>query len=199
MEHPYTGAVVAAAGSSSRMGQDKQFLRLQGKEVLLRSMETLTQCPLIAEVVVVCHPQRVAEVNALCAEIPSVVAVVPGGNTRQESVEKGIQALSLRCQLLCVHDGARPLLRQQDLEQVLRDGARFGAATLGVRQTSTLKRVDTEGFVVETLNREQVFQIQTPQVFWRSWYLEGLQKLRLKKKTSPTTCSFWSFVAGGYT
>ncbi|CAK7357227.1 unnamed protein product [Dovyalis caffra] len=86
------------------------------------------------------------------------------GKERQDSVYSGLQEVDLNSELVCVHDSARPLVSVADVEKVLKDGWINGAAVLGVPVKATIKEADSESFVVRTLDRKTLWEIQTPQV-----------------------------------
>ena len=175
---PFCAAVVPAAGSSTRMeGQDKMLLELGGRPVLLRALEALEACQLIREIVVVTREDLVVPVSQLCrtARLEKVTQVVTGGDTRTLSVLAGVRSASPEAELIAVHDGARPFVTQEVLEEVIRKAAACGAAAPAVPVTDTVKRA-RDGVVEETLDRETLFAIQTPQVFEASLLKAALQK-----------------------
>lgn len=175
---PFCTAVVPAAGSSTRMeGQDKMLLELGGRPVLLRALEALEACQLIREIVVVTRADLVVPVSQLCrtARLEKVTQVVTGGDTRTLSVLAGVRSASPEAELIAVHDGARPFVTQEVLEEVIRKAAACGAAAPAVPVTDTVKRA-RDGVVEETLDRETLFAIQTPQVFEASLLKAALQK-----------------------
>ena len=107
--HGTVGAVIAAAGSSSRMGgRDKLSEPLGGIPVILRTLAAVEAVPEVTEIVVVTREDRVEEYRSLLGQFSKLRAVVPGGSTRQESVRNGVRALSPDCRLAAIHDGARP-------------------------------------------------------------------------------------------
>ena len=164
---PFCTAVVPAAGSSTRMeGQDKMLLDLGDRPVLVRTLQALEACNLIHEIVVVTREDLVVPVSRMCRDfgLEKVTKVVTGGATRTLSVLAGIRSASPEAELIAVHDGARPFVTQELLEKVIRKAAECGAAAPAVPVTDTVKRAK-DGVVEETLDRETLFAIQTPQVF----------------------------------
>ena len=159
------GAVIVAAGSASRMGGiDKILALLDTQPVLRHTLRAFEECDAIAEVVVVTREELVDEVKKLSAPCPKVIAVVPGGKSRQESVEKGLQKLSKDVKLAAIHDGARPLVTWQLIDRVVRAANTYGAAAPGISVKDTIKTV-TGGIVVNTPDRASLQAVQTPQVF----------------------------------
>ncbi len=157
------GAIIVAAGRSTRAGQDKIWAELNGRPVVAYSIETLAASPEVDELVVVVHPEREAEAHALLAALGIRAQVRLGGPRRRDSVRSGLQAIP-HCQWAVVHDGARPFLRP-DLARLGLEAARpTGAAVAAIRARDTIKRVQ-EGQVVSTPPREEMWLVQTPQVF----------------------------------
>lgn len=175
LKHPFTSAVIAAAGASTRMGQDKQFLLIQNKPVLSYSIQAMYDCPLVDEIIIVTSPQAAHKVQALVEKMAlnKPVKLALGGASRQQSVKNGADATDPKCQFLCVHDGARPCAAQKDIQTVIQAAYTCKAATLGVNSKDTIKQADEAGFVQATPAREGLFCIQTPQVMDKALYLKG--------------------------
>ena len=160
-------AVVVAAGSARRMeGIDKVLATLGGYPVLVHTLRAFQQCPLISEVVVVTREDLLVEIADLCRDfaLTKVTKVVKGGKERIHSVQAGLNEVREDAELIAIHDGARPLLPPQVLEEVLQTAARTGAAAPAVPVTDTVKRAQ-DGLAVETVDRSTLFAVQTPQVF----------------------------------
>lgn len=188
---PFCTAVVPAAGSSTRMeGQDKMLLELGDRPVLVRTLQALEACNLIHEIVVVTREDLVVPVSRLCRDfgLEKVTKVVTGGATRTLSVLAGIRSASPEAELIAVHDGARPFVTQELLEEVIRKAAECGAAAPAVPVTDTVKRAK-DGVVEETLDRETLFAIQTPQVFEASLLKAALQKAAEDGVTLTDDCA----------
>ncbi len=176
-----TVAVVPAAGSGSRMGgsSPKQFLLIGGIPLLARTLATLGRSRVIGGIVVVAPPSAVERTRRLIQRhrLPRVLAVVPGGRQRQESVWLGLQAVPATAELVVVHDGVRPFITGGLVRQVVQEAARFGAAACGLPVGETVKRA-REGFVQATLDREGLWLVQTPQAFRRTLLWEAHEKAR---------------------
>lgn len=160
-------AVVPAAGSSTRMGgQDKILLPLAGQPVLAHTLRALEQCPMIAEIVVVTRRDLIVPIGQLCRDygFGKVTKVIPGGETRTHSVLNGVREVSSDMELVAIHDGARPLVSKSVLEEVITRASQCGAAAPAVPVKDTVKRAK-DGLVTSTLNRAELFAIQTPQIF----------------------------------
>lgn len=173
------GAVIVAAGKSTRMGggTSKVLEDLGGKPVLLYSFMTLAQSPWMGELCVVCREEDLDQVRALLVgKTRKPVAVVPGGQERQDSVLQGVEALSPELPYLLIHDGARPFVASEMVEAVCKDAVAYGAATAAVPSKDTCKLSNGQGFVESTPPRERLMAIQTPQAFEREMYLYALRK-----------------------
>ena len=156
-------AIIVAAGRGRRLGGiKKQFLRLKGKTVLQRSIEAFYPVDDVAEIVVVVPPEDIDWVKNQA--YPKVTEVVAGGSTREESVQLGVKAVSDKAKYIAIHDAARPLISPEDINRVIVDSKRCGAAVLGLPLKDTVKNVEN-GYVISTLTRENLLAVQTPQVF----------------------------------
>ena len=188
---PFCSVVVAAAGSSTRMeGQDKMFAELDGMPVLARTLLALERCALLSELVIVARSEMIPVVGQLCQNfaLSKAAKVVAGGDTRTQSVLRGVSECSPRAELIAIHDGARPLISQEELEEVLRKGAETGAAAPAVPVKDTIKEAE-KGLVTGTPDRSRLFAIQTPQVFEASLIKAALTKAEAEKWTITDDCS----------
>lgn len=164
---PYCAAVVPAAGSSTRMGgEDKIMLPLLGVPVIVHTLRALECSPLIHEIVVVTREDLIVPISKACSDygLTKVRKVICGGETRTGSVQLGLVEVSDRAELIAIHDGARPLLTQEVLEEVLKTAAKYGAAAPAVSVKDTIKKA-ADHVITETPNRSDLFAVQTPQVF----------------------------------
>jgi 2-C-methyl-D-erythritol 4-phosphate cytidylyltransferase len=161
------GAVIAAAGSSQRMGEvDKMFARLGGKAILVRVVNIFQACSSIHQIVVVLNQQNLEAGKRLVANQgwTKVTDICPGGERRQDSVAAGLGRLS-DCSWVVIHDGARPLLTEDLIERGLEAAMETGAAISAVPVTETIKVADDEQFIQGTPPRRNLWVAQTPQVF----------------------------------
>lgn len=178
---PFVSAVIVAAGSGSRMGGiNKQFLELRGIPVVIRSMLAFENAPCIDEIVAVARPQEIGELKALAEEygVSKLSVIAAGGATRQESVWKGIGAVSPRAEYAAVHDGARPFVRPEEISRCLEAAEACGGAALGVPVKDTIKRVDENGVILSTPERAGLWQAQTPQIFHLQRYRQAAELAR---------------------
>jgi 2-C-methyl-D-erythritol 4-phosphate cytidylyltransferase len=163
---PKIGAVIVGAGSSQRMGRDKMFLSLAGEPLLTWSVDTCQKCQLVDQIAVVLNVTKVELARKLAAERgwSKVVELCAGGRRRQDSVRQGLNELE-DCDLVIIHDGARPFLT----EDLIRDGLEAvqvtGAAVAAVPVKDTVKLGSSDMMVRSTLIREDLWAVQTPQLF----------------------------------
>lgn len=174
-----TFAVVAAAGRSARMGgENKQLMSIAGVPVLARSLKALAQVPAVDGIVLVAPADSVPDFSNLAMGwgLKKIVAVVPGGINRQQSVFSGLLAVPSGCRIVLVHDGARPLVTQHEIIDVIEAAGKYGAATLAVPVKDTVKVSSGDGFVTETPDRNKLWLTHTPQGFIYELVLEAHRK-----------------------
>jgi 2-C-methyl-D-erythritol 4-phosphate cytidylyltransferase/2-C-methyl-D-erythritol 2,4-cyclodiphosphate synthase len=167
-------AVIVAAGRGHRAGnaRPKQYVTLAGSSVLARTLEVFLSCPDIALVQPVIHAADGDAYAAVVRELPEPSTVrlrppVAGGATRQASVLQGLEALALASapEIVLIHDAARPFVTDALIRTAVASARRHGAATAATPVTDTIQTVDEAGTVLETLPRESLRAIQTPQAF----------------------------------
>lgn len=159
----------------------KQFLDLHGKPILARTIEALLESPQIKGIVVVVPPADVDATRKLLApHLPedSPVRWVAGGKQRQDSVRNGLMALPEACDWVVIHDGVRPFVSPELLARTMEAARKTGAAICALPSSDTVKRV-RQGLVLETLPREEIWLVQTPQVFRKNILLEAHDKCRV--------------------
>lgn len=164
-----TTAIVVAAGGSRRMGFNKLLAELGGVPVLRRTLGAFEASREIDEVLVVAAGGVAEAVEAWRAEggLGKLAAVLAGGAERHDSVAAGLAALGEACGWVAVHDGARPLIRPEQIRRCVETAREKGSAVCARPMTETIKRVDESGGVMEGIDRERVWVMETPQVFER--------------------------------
>ena len=186
------GVVIAAAGSSSRMGgRDKLAELLDGIPVILRTLAAVEAVPEIREIVVVTREDPVEEYRRLLGQCSRLRAVVPGGSTRQESVRNGVRALSPDCTLAAIHDGARPLVTPEVFARCIEAARNCGAATAAVPVKDTIKLADEAGRVLDTPDRSRLWAVQTPQIFDRERYLRAAEEAERRGLSCTDDCQLF--------
>ncbi len=163
-------AIVVAAGKGTRMatGARKQFRLLGSKPVFLWSVEAFSGSEVVDEIVVVTARDQVSEVAETLRDMQKVKSVIPGGQSRQESVALGLAQVSQDVAWVLVHDGVRPLVTKSLIKTVLDAAKETGAAAPGIAVSDTIKRVTADGDVLETVDRSELRAVQTPQAFSRA-------------------------------
>ena len=174
-------AVVPAAGLGTRMGGNtpKQYLTIGNLPLLVYSLQVFQQLEEICEVILsvpasdreYCWRKIVQPFG-----LEKVTKVVAGGARRQDSVRNGLIAISDEPDGVLVHDGVRPFIDQGMVRNVIDCAGKTGAAVVAMPIHDTVKRVDPSGIIQETLKREELWQIQTPQVFRYDWLVEAHQQ-----------------------
>jgi 2-C-methyl-D-erythritol 4-phosphate cytidylyltransferase len=160
-------AVVVAAGRSQRMGFDKLLTPLAGRPLLLHTLDRLFRTEAPREIILVVRPGSEAEMQALIAPLgwKEAIRLVPGGAQRQDSVQNGLQAVSPDSEFVMVHDAARPFVTKELIDAVLAAAKLSGAAVCGAPCSDSLKEVGEDGLVTRTIDRSQLWTVQTPQIF----------------------------------
>lgn len=158
--------IIVAAGSSSRMqGTDKQMLEVCGTPVIVRTLRAFENCPTISEITVVTREEKIADIRKLADRyaVGKLKNIVVGGASRAESVKSGVELYKGVCSKVLVHDGARPLVTNKVIANVIQALTDYNSVTCAVRVNDTVKRVNEQGVATETVNREGLVLIQTPQ------------------------------------
>lgn len=161
------GVVIAAAGQGKRMrkGFNKQFIQLGDRPIIIHTLQVFERIAAIDQIVVATGSKDVAKCKELCRSfgLRKVTDIVPGGETRQESVRVGLDAV--QTEWVLVHDGARPFVSETHVEALLESVRKHGSAVLGVPVKDTIKKVNVDGVIDETPERESMWAVQTPQAF----------------------------------
>ncbi len=180
------GAVIPAAGAGLRFGEPKQFKTLGKRPLLFHSLFPFLRSSLVSEIVVVVPQDTVRQVQR---EIHSFtrskpVNVVVGGIRRQDSVFAGVKALSADIELVAVHDAVRPFLTEQMIAATIDACDRWDGAVVALPARDTIKQVEPEtGRIQNTLDRQTIWQAQTPQTFRRRPLTRALEKAEQEKIT----------------
>lgn len=186
-------AIVLGAGSGSRMKIEKSKLLLEigGKTVIERSVEAFLDISDIDEIIVTVREQDIEDFSSLIKD--ERVSFVIGGDTRQKSVKNAVETID-ECDLIIIHDGARPLIKAEDIEKTIREAKDYGAAAVGVKVKDTIKVIDCEGFVIDTPDRSTLFSVQTPQIFNFALYKQALLKAEKENMDFTDDCQLIEFI-----
>ena len=170
-------AIIVAAGSSTRMkGADKQFISLEGKSVISRTIEAFENCKDVSNIVVVTKKDSILKVQQEVEKyhFKKITDIVEGGNSRDESVKNGVNCCP-DSDILLIHDGARPLISEDIISAVVSSTEIYGAAACGVPVKNTIKIIEENGFIISTPDRSTLLEIQTPQGFKADIYKKALE------------------------
>lgn len=168
-------AIIAAGGSGKRMGRPKQFLPLLGRMVLEWSLEVFKKIRSIEQIILTVSGDDLERARNLG------VLVTEGGVARQDSVANGLKLVSPDCDLVLIHDGARPLITPDIVEKAIAEAGEHGAVAVGVPVTDTIKQVESGEWTVEkTVDRGKLWSAQTPQVFKYEIITQAYKKAKRK-------------------
>jgi len=171
----FTSAVVLAAGSGERFGQErgrKQFVPVGGVPAVVRALRVFQNSDLIREIVLVTAAGEIPRCTRYCEEygLSKVKKILPGGSDRQASAKIGFDAVDPKAEFVAVHDGARCLLTEEMLRDTVKAAYRYGAAVAAEKSRDTVKRTTADGIVEETPDRSVMWLAKTPQVFLANMY-----------------------------
>jgi 2-C-methyl-D-erythritol 4-phosphate cytidylyltransferase len=162
-------AIIVAAGSSQRMGFDKLLALLADKPVLAHTIGAFERTASVGEIILVGRAERLGEFQELVRQngFQKVRHIISGGEHRQDSVGAGLKRLGPDTTFVAVHDAARPLVTHEQIERVFKLARTHGGAALAEPITNTLKRADENCIVTGGVPRENLYAMQTPQIFKR--------------------------------
>ena len=164
--HSFCTVVVVAAGSSTRMGKDKLMLPLCGEPILARTLAALNACQAVDELIVVTREEKLGDIGAMkeTYALTKLTKILIGGETRTQSALVGVTEADSRAKIICIHDGVRPFVTNEMVEDVVHYAVLYQAAAPAVPVKDTIKRAKG-GVVTDTPDRSELFAVQTPQAF----------------------------------
>ena len=166
-----TSAIIPASGQGRRLGSgsDKAFVTIAGEPLVAHTLATFQECPEVDEIILVTRAGQVCRAEKLVRErgFTKVKAVTAGGKARQDSVRNGLAKLSPGCEIVAIHDGARPLVTREIIAASIEAARSDGAAIAAVPVIDTIKSSLDGRYITSTLEREKLFAVQTPQTFAR--------------------------------
>jgi 2-C-methyl-D-erythritol 4-phosphate cytidylyltransferase len=176
-------AIIVAAGSSLRMGFDKLFAEIGGKPVIAHTIAAFENTGSVAEIVIVARADRHRDLETLVRKegFKKVQAIIGGGEQRHDSVRAGLDRLAKDSRYVAVHDAARPLVAPEQIERVYEVAKKHGGASLAAAVSDTLKRAGVDLAVSDSVDREQLFAMQTPQIFERKILEDAYRKVLAEK------------------
>jgi len=176
-------AIIPAAGRGKRLGGDikKQFLTLCDLPVAVHTLTAFQYAPFIDQIVCISSKEDLSFFERLVSDhsLTKVTKVLPGGERRQDSVGAGLFYLGERCDrndLVVVHDGVRPLVTPQLIEKVIEAAKEEGSAVAALPAADSLKQVSSDKMILKSLPRENVWMVQTPQVFRLGILIEAYRR-----------------------
>lgn len=172
--HGEVSAIILCAGNSTRFSskENKQLAEISGKAVIVRTIEAFEKSHQIREIILVVRKEDTSEYNRMICEcgFKKVSCIVVGGDTRQLSAMRGFKHVSEKAKYVAFHDGARCLVTPEIIDIVVDSAKINNAATAASQVTDTIKISDEHGNIVRTVSREQMWMVQTPQVFEKELY-----------------------------
>ncbi len=201
---PKTCAIVPAAGSGTRMGsvKPKQFLHLGGKPILAHTLTALSSLPLLSNIFLVVPEGYIPAAGEIvsawssqrCCSAPEV-SIVAGGAERRDSVYNGLMKLPADCDWVMIHDGVRPFASAALIKAAWEGALATGACIAAIPSTDTVKRA-RDGLVLETLYRDEIWLVQTPQVFRKQLIMAAYEKAVEAGWTGTDDASFVERLGG---
>ena len=193
MKSGYTSAIILCAGNSTRFGkgaENKQMAQVKGKGVAERTIAVFEKCKSIKEIILVVRKEDLQKYKELIVinDFKKIRCIVVGGDTRQNSAFRGFRHISEKSKYVVIHDGARCLVTEEIIEEVLKKAIEYNAASAASRTTDTVKWVDDDGFIKRTLDREYVWNVQTPQAFETKTYKASAYNARQKNIQVTDDC-----------
>ncbi len=171
-------AIIPAAGKGERIGFKKQFFQLAGKPLIDYSLEVMQDHGDIQKIVLAVPAADLERIKEYTADILGYdkVSVISGGRTRQETVKFALKEIGPAVDVVIIHDGARPFVDKRLVDLVIKGAFDYGAVALGVPLNDTIKMVDSDKKIIETLPRSRLRSIQTPQGFRRFVILDAYRQ-----------------------
>lgn len=186
-KNPKCSVVIVAAGKSERMGSDKILANVCGMPVIARTMLAFEKSDYVDEIIVVTAAEKIKVIADVCKKysVSKASKVISGGRTRTESALAGVSAVKKNAALIAIHDGARPFVSDSVIRECVCTAAKYKAAVPVIKNTDTVKMINGKNVVTETLDRDRVVRVQTPQVF-DSDIIKGALTFVAKKELTLT-------------
>jgi 2-C-methyl-D-erythritol 4-phosphate cytidylyltransferase len=170
-------AIIVAAGSSKRAGFDKLLAKIAGRPVIHHTLAAFEKASCVSDVLVVSRETVAMRHFIVKTNLRKLRKVVRGGVRRQDSVQAGLNALDNEVEFVAVHDAARPLITPREIERVFAAARKHGAAALATPITDTLKLADANHVVCGAIDRQNIFAMQTPQIFRRELLRQAYEQV----------------------
>jgi 2-C-methyl-D-erythritol 4-phosphate cytidylyltransferase len=162
----FVTAIIVAGGSGTRMGTElpKQFLKIGHKTIIETTIEIFNTCKEIDEIIVVINDKHMHYFNNNIDK-KKPIYIVSGGENRQQSVYNALYNVNDKCEIVLIHDSVRPFVTHQNINDCIQGAIKYDGCTMGVKSKDTIKVCSNNNMIVNTLDRELLFCIQTPQAF----------------------------------
>lgn len=180
-------AIILAAGNGTRMKADKSklLLEINGKTVIERTVNTFSNIADIDDIIVVVRETDIPLYENVLSKYN--ISYCIGGSTRQESVSNAVETVG-NADMLIIHDGARPLVTENEISNTLRVAQEKGAAAVGVKVKDTIKVIDRNNKIINTPQRSSLIAIQTPQIFKFDKYVKAMKLAKEQNKDFTDDC-----------
>ena len=178
-------AIIVAAGKGERMGskENKVFLNLLGKPMLYYTLKAFEDCSQIDEIIIVAQKNDFKKIDEIKSKynFNKIKNIVEGGKERQDSVYNGLTSIkhANKDDIIVVHNGSNPLIKESEINDCIDSAKKFGASVCCFPLKDTIKKI-SDGFVEKTLDRKDVYQMQTPQAIKYGMFIEGYKNIRKK-------------------
>ena len=163
-----TIAIIPAAGTGNRMGFDKITSKLNGIPLLARTIRAVSAAESVSGIILAVSPDMIDEIKKNIVDkykLYKVMKIVPGGNTRTESVWNALQSIEIPPDIIAIHDGARPFVSVKAIEESIKIAAEFGGAIVATKVIPTIKEANSENVICGTIDRDKLWAAATPQTF----------------------------------
>jgi len=163
-----TIAIIPAAGTGNRMGFDKITSKLNDIPLLVRTIRAVSAAESVSGIILAVSPDIIDEIKKNIVDkykLYKVMKIVPGGNTRTESVWNALQSIEVPPDIIAIHDGARPFVSVKAIEESIKIAAEFGGAIVATKVIPTIKEVNSENEICGTIDRDKLWAAATPQTF----------------------------------
>lgn len=184
-------AIIPAGGIGERMKMKmpKQFVNVNGKPIIAYTIEALSKCNYINEIIVAVPDGYIPYFNDVVNEfkLMNVKKILCGAATRQETVYKCLKE-GVNNEYVLIHDAVRPFISNSIIKTAIESAFEYGASAVGMSSTDTIKIADDNGFISETIDRNKVWQIQTPQIFETNMLLMAHKKAEEEGLNATDDC-----------
>lgn len=184
-----TQVILASGGISLRMqNKNKLLAKIGNIPVIIRTLMALSSFSNVLEIVLVVNKKFEDNYKKLIEkyEISKIEKIIHGGEKRQDSIWEGIKQLNPKIPFTAIHDAARPFITEELFNEILEQAIKYDCAIPAIPINDTIKQTDKKGFVDKTLDRAQIFAVQTPQIFKTELIIKAYEKIHKKEKIYKT-------------